>query len=137
MERLNTTDAMTNEIRKYANINIFVIVFNGSNPRFDFRKNMMKKLIDIFGKNFLQENAVFAVTNWHFDKEAVKTREKTSTDENSWKKNLTNKLEEFEINNNNVPVAFIDAHHGNEVMEKEQFRTELAVMEKCLKEGTI
>ena len=70
------------EYFKEANyVNVFLLVINGANPRFDSTLIFMLKVFKrMLGKQFLQDNGVLAITNWAFDKKSVKRRGQRGSD---------------------------------------------------------
>ena len=60
---------MAEELKKMKHVNVFLIVFNGSNPRFDHSLIAMIKIFKgMFGSEFLLKNTVFEFTNWAHDR---------------------------------------------------------------------
>ena len=60
---------MAEELKKMKHVNVFLIVFNGSNPRFDHSLIAMIKIFQgMFGSEFLVKNTVFEFTNWAHDR---------------------------------------------------------------------
>ena len=87
---------MIDELKKAENVHLFLIAFNGSDPRFDESlKDMLKIFIGMFGPKFLEKNTIFEVTNWAYDQPTLKKRKKIKRDENSLTKELNRKLKEL------------------------------------------
>ena len=87
---------MIDELKKANNVHLFLIAFNGSEPRFDESlKDMLKIFVGMFGQKFLEKNTIFEVTNWHFDPFSLRARKRAKKDEDSLTKELNRKLKEL------------------------------------------
>ena len=105
-----TTKIMMNELKKYKNMHVFVIALNGTNPRIDQnRKKMIRELKKMFGHTFIDQNTVFAITNWHYDQGSIEKRGKNGQKEAKVNENL-----QQELNLTNVNIAFLDASYRKE-----------------------
>ena len=106
--------AMVEELKSRGKINIFLIAFNGSDPRFD---DSLVEIIKIFigmfgGREFLEHNTVFEITRWSHDRKSVNRR--GEEDEAYWSSELNRKLEELFGITTNVPTVFIDSLYDND-----------------------
>ena len=87
---------MIEELKKAENVHLFLIAFNGSDPRFDESlKDMLKIFNGMFGPKFLEKNTIFEVTNWAYNQPTLKKRKKIKRDEDSLTKELNRKLKEL------------------------------------------
>ena len=119
---------MVNKLWEIKYLNTFLIVINGSNPRFDqHRKQMIRKYQNIFGHEFLERNTVFAVTHWPHDERSVKSRKRTGMpNEETWTHELNKTLSESFHIHGTVPAVFIDCrHNANNEQEARKFEQEL------------
>ena len=125
---------MISELKKLRNITLFLIMINGSNPRFDQSLIAMLKLfIDMFGEGFLENNTVFVFSNWSFDKKAIKKRGPKKT-EGYWTNELNKQLRTNVLRSANVPALFIDARYDDEdEFEIEKFEDEVGKLDNFLK----
>ena len=128
----NSRELMS-ELKKLKHINVFLIVFNGSNPRFDNALiKMMKVFQNILGKEFLEKNTVFEFTNWAHDRKSVKRRGSLKN-ENYWMTELNKRLQAEFGSKNVVPAVFIDSlYDKDDLQEKEAFEKELAKLKSHL-----
>merc|ERR1719167_1689257 len=105
---------MVDELKKILHVNVFLIIFNGSNPRFDHSLIAMLRIFqNMFGKEFLEKNTVFEFSNWAHDKKS-KRRRGAEKNESFWKLELNNRLRELVASTGNVPAVFIDSLFDNE-----------------------
>ena len=125
---VSETTIMMNKLKNYENMYVFVIALNGTSPRIDHnRKKLIRELKKIFGHTFIDNNTVFAITNWHYDRGSQEKREKSGQNAVKWNENLLT-----ELNLRNVNTAFLDASCGEEDIEKTMIEQELLKMEKWL-----
>ena len=69
-------EEMVGELKKINHINVFLIVFNGSNPRFEQPLiDMLRVFCNAFGQDFL-EFVVFEIANWGLDAESERKGER-------------------------------------------------------------
>ncbi len=102
---------MVEELKKLKDVNVFLIAFNGSDPRFNNSLIAMIKIFqNMFGREFLEKNTVFEFTNWSHDKASVRRRG-TSKTEAYWAGELNKQLKElFAVPASvTVPAVFIDS----------------------------
>ena len=127
-------DQMINELKiKVNHVNVFAIVLNGTNPRFDqSRKQMIRMFMKIFGSQIFETNTVFIISHWHYNKSSVEKRIRTHQDEESKIKGINETLQEFGVKNLAVPVIFIDSKFGRYIDEKEKLNTGLEELKNCL-----
>merc|ERR1719186_128963 len=108
LDSLNIAE-MADELKKMQHINVFLVVFNGSNPRFDNSLIAMIRIFQgIFGKEFVDKNTVFEFTNWAHDKKSVRRRGEDKSEEH-WASELNKKLKELVGAQGTVPAVFIDS----------------------------
>ena len=94
-------------------VNVFAIVLNGTNPRFDqSRKQMIRLFMKIFGSQMFETNTVFIISHWHYNKSSIEKRKRTHQDEVSKINGINETLKEFGVKNSSVPVIFIDSKYG-------------------------
>merc|ERR1712051_209274 len=99
-------------------MHVFVIALNGTNPRIDQnRKKMIRELKKMFGHTFIDQNTVFAITNWHYDQGSIEKRGKNV---------------QKELNLSNVKIAFLDTLYGEETIEKAKIEDQLHIMKHWL-----
>ena len=120
-------DQMVDYFKNAWYVNVFLLVINGANPRFDSSLiSMLKVFHKMFGKTFLQDNGVLAITNWAFDSKSIKRRGKKDNDETVTK--LIQRLQDLQFieEDKNIPVLFIDALHDSEDQyEVQKFNEEM------------
>ena len=86
-------EEMVGELKKINHINVFLIVFNGSNPRFEQPLiDMLRVFCNAFGQDFL-EFVVFEIANWGLDAESE--RKRGSKNEEYWSGELNKKFHEL------------------------------------------
>jgi len=81
----------------------------------------------MFGHTFIDQNTVFAITNWHYDQGSIEKREKNGQKEAKVNENL-----QKELNLSNVKLAFLDASYGEETIEKAKIEEQLHKMKHWL-----
>merc|ERR1712126_47618 len=124
---------MTEELKKMKHVNVFLIVFNGSNPRFDHSLIAILKIFQgMFGNEFLKQNTVFEFTNWAHDRKS-KRRRGITKNEDYWKDELNKKLRELVGCSSDIPAVFIDACHDPEDEEEvDTFQREMSKLQSYL-----
>ena len=134
-EENKSLDSMITELKKNSEVHVFAIVLNGSKPRFDqSRKQMLRKFKQMFGDSFLDKNAVFVITNWHYDESSCAKRLRIGQNEASKTSDINKTLRDnFGVRNPKVPVIFLDVQHQKEESEeKRQFQKGLDELQQCL-----
>lgn len=124
---------MADELKKMLHVNVFLIVFNGSNPRFDHSLIAMIRIFqNMFGKEFVEKNTVFEFSNWAHDKKSVKRRGHDKN-ETHWISELNKRLRELVGSQGNVPGVFIDSVYDVEDdQEVEKFQEEMQKLKNYL-----
>ena len=119
-------DQMVDYLKEADYVNVFLLVINGCNPRFDNSLiSMLKVFQRMFGKKFLQDNAVLAISKWPFDKKSIKKR---GQKDGQMIDRLNRRLQELQFidADRSIPVIFIDSHYDSEDEDEEQkFNEEL------------
>merc|ERR1711997_1188670 len=88
-----TVNEITSELKKQSDLQVFAIVLNGTNIRIDQnRKRLVRKLKETFGQEFLENNIVFVITHWRYNKTSLERRKRCGQDETLWKNNLNKTL---------------------------------------------
>ena len=125
-DKLNQKE-MVEELTKLGHINVFLIVVNGSNPRFDHALiKMINLFIGMFGKDFLERNTVFEFSNWSYDTKSIKRRGPVKN-EDFWTKAFNQQLGEHLGSSSNVPTVFIDAlFDPTDELESKRFEDEMS-----------
>jgi len=124
---------MADELKKMQHINVFLIVFNGSNPRFDNSLIAMIRIFqNMFGREFVEKNTVFEFSNWAHDKKSVRRRG-TEKNESHWIAELNKRLRELVGSQGDVPAVFIDSLYDEEDdQEINKFEEEMDKLKKYL-----
>ena len=105
---------MCDELKKLKSVNTFLIVFNGSNPRFDQSLiAMIRIFIGMFGPEFLEKNTVFEFSNWAHDRKSIRRRGQDKN-EAYWTAELNNQLRAKVGCKSQVPAVFIDARYDDD-----------------------
>jgi len=125
---------MTKELIELEYINVFLIVFNGSNPRFDDSLIAMLQIFrNMFGIEFLEKNTVFEFSNWAHDEQSVRRRG-TRKNESHWIAELNRKLKELVGSEGIIPSVFLDSlYDEDDDQQASKFEEEIKKLEHCLR----
>ena len=116
-------------LKRVGRVNTFLLVINGSNPRFD--KSLINTLENYrrqFGEKFLETNGVLAVTNWSLSEGLKGRRGKRNRNEILKTDELNKSLKDHGFIGGNavVPVVFIDALYDHwSVKQRHKLKNEM------------